>query len=141
MDCPSYSPVFKSITVLLSLAALVWGWKIWQSGQLPATSTASVWFGAALGMMLWIAWHILRGRTTLDVSGIEQTWVWRKRVDMHDLAYAKLIRVPKFDWLFAPRLYTRTTANKIVIFYASSARMLQEFKKLEYTIAAHSLAL
>lgn len=140
VECASYSLVFKGITAAITGSAVLWTWQLWRTGQLAPSSSMMTWSLAALCMMGLISWHILRGRTTLDASGIEQTWIWRKRVDMQELAYAKLMRVPGLDWLIAPRLYTRTLANKTIIFYVTSPAMLQELKKLETVITAQSLA-
>ena len=81
-------------------------------------------------MMIWTQWHILRGRTSLDTLALQQSWIWNKRVELHDLAYAKLIQVPGLNWLIAPRLYTKTFSGKLTVFYASEPAVLAEFKRL-----------
>jgi hypothetical protein len=75
----------------------------------------------------------------LDSQAIEQAWVWKKRVELSDLAYAKLIRVPGFEWLIAPRLYTKTFSNKLSVFYASDTAMLNEFQRLSSELQAYRL--
>lgn len=104
---------------------------MWGSGVLEMTLASSGWLGAALCMMLYTQWFILRGTTTMDSTGLEQDWVWRKRVELTDLAYAKLIRVRGLEWLIAPRLYTKTFSHKLTVFYVTSPAMLEECERLE----------
>ena len=119
------------LAVALVTMAMVWAWHMWSNGLIELTLESSGWMGAALAMMAYTEWHILTGKTTLDHQALQQTWVWRKRVDLRELAYVKLIRVPGLEWLIAPRLYTRTFSNKLSVFYAASPAMLAEFSRLE----------
>jgi hypothetical protein len=135
MECSAFTPVFKVLAVLLVTLPFAWGWQMVSTHALDLTLQSSGWFGAALCLMVYTEWHILRGKTRLDANTLQQSWVWTKRVQLGDLAYAKLIRIPGLDWLIAPRLYTRTYANKLAVFYASDTNMLTEFKRLERELA------
>lgn len=115
---------------IVTLAAL-WTWQMWSQGVLQATFQSSGWLIAALAMMAYTEWHILRGKTRLTPDALEQNWVWRKRVLLHELAYAKLVRVPGLDWLIAPRLYTRTFGNKLAVLYVTGPAMIAEMQRLE----------
>jgi hypothetical protein len=130
LECPAFSPVFKCVAVAVVSAALAWAWKMWANGALALTLGSSGWLAAALCMMLYTVWFILRGTTVLDANAIRQSWVWEKRVALSELAYAKLIRVRGLDWLIAPRLYTKTFSNKLAVFYATHPSMLEEFERL-----------
>jgi len=134
VECSAYSPVFKAIAMVIATAALLWGWQMLAQGHLELTLHSSGWIGAALCMMLYTEWHILRGKTTLDSLSIQQTWVWHKRVNLNELAYVKLIRLRGFEWLIAPRLYTKTFSNKLTVFYASSSTMLSQLEALEAAV-------
>lgn len=136
LQCSAFSPVFKALAVVLVSLACAWGWHLMAGGALQPTLQSSGWLGAALCMMLYTEWHILRGKTTLNARFLQQSWVWTKRVEIGELAYARLFRVPGLDWLIAPRLYTRTYANRLAVFYAYGADMLREFKRLETELAA-----
>jgi hypothetical protein len=109
---------------------------MWANGLLVLSWASSGWLGAALCLMLVTEWFILRGTTKLNQDSIEQSWVWTKRVAMHDLAYAKLIRIRGLEWLLAPRLYTKTFSNKLIVFYAAGPDMLAEFQRLETALRA-----
>jgi hypothetical protein len=86
--------------------------------------------------MAYTVGQVLRGKTTLTAKGLEQTWIWDKKVELRDLAYAKLIRVPGLDWLVAPRLYVRTLMGKFTVIYASDPHMVEEFKRLSTELKA-----
>ena len=105
-------------------------------GLLLLNLHSSGWLGAALCLMAYTEWHILRGKTTLDSSVLQQSWVWRKRTELQDLAYVKLIRVRGLEWLIAPRLYTKTFSGKLAVFYAAAPAMLIEFERLEKELTA-----
>ena len=119
--------------------SLAWATHMWSTGVLEWSLRSSGWFVAALAMMSYTVWHILNGKTTLDDKALQQTWVWRKRVELHELSYAKLIRVRHLEWLIAPRLYTRTFSNKLTVFYAISPAMLLQFQRIEEVLKARSL--
>ncbi len=136
--CHAFSLPFKLLAVALIAMALAWATHMWSTGVLEWSLRSSGWFVAALGMMSYTVWHILNGKTTLDDTALQQTWVWRKRVELHELAYVKLIRVRHLEWLIAPRLYTRTFSNKLAVFYAISPAMLQEFQRIEQALKVRS---
>lgn len=136
MQCPAFSVPFKLLAVTIVTLAMLWAWHMASQGLIELTLQSSGWLGAALAMMAYTEWHILTGRTTLDPQFLQQTWVWRKRVALNELAYVKLFRVPGLDWLIAPRLYTRTYSNKLSVFYAASPAMLAEFGRLEASLAS-----
>ena len=94
------------------------------------------WALAALGLMAYTLWHILRSKTTLDTRALHQTWLWDKELPLRDLAYVRLIRIPGLDWLIAPRLYARTLLGKFAVFYAADPHLLAEFGRLREELKA-----
>lgn len=134
VTCNAFSATFKGLATLFVTAAVIWAWRLYDTGNLSPTLQSAGWISAALIMMAYTQWHILIGKTTLDSKALQQTWVWRKHVELQDLAYAKLIRVRGLDWLIAPRLYTKTFSGKLSVFYASHSVMLTEFQRLEQHI-------
>jgi len=131
VECSAFSAPFKVLAVILVTMAAAWTWQMWSDGLLTLTLQSSGWLLAALGMMIFTEWHILRGKTSLDTTTLQQSWVWNKRVELSDLAYVKLIRIRGLNWLIAPRLYTKTFSGKLAVFYASAPAMLIEFQRLE----------
>jgi hypothetical protein len=131
VESSAFSVPFKVLATALIGPAVVWGWQLWSSGTIAPTLASSGWLFAALCLMLYTGWYIFNGKTTLDNITLEQTWVWHKRAELRQLAYVKLIRMRGFEWLVAPRLYTKTYAGKLAIFYAASPAMLVEFERME----------
>lgn len=138
-ESSAFSFAFKTLTVVVVSLALGWAWQMWVGGVLELRWETSGWMGAALCMMLYTQWFILRGVTVLDSQSIEQSWIWKKQIQLNDLAFAKLIHIRGFEWLIAPRLYTKTFSNKISVFYAAEASMLVEFHRLANELQAHRL--
>ena len=136
VESSAFSVPFKILATALIAPAVIWGGQLWTSGTIAMTLASSGWLFAALCLMVYTGWYIYNGKTTLDNSTLEQTWVWHKRAELRQLAYVKLIRIRGFDWLIAPRLYTKTYAGKLVIFYASSPDMLVEFQRMEAELKA-----
>jgi hypothetical protein len=136
IESSAFSTPFKVLAAALIAPALVWGWQLWSTGTIALTLSSSGWLFAALCLMVYTGWYIFNGKTTLDNTTLEQTWVWHKRAELRQLAYVKLIRVRGLEWLVAPRLYTKTYAGKLAIFYAASPSMLAEFQRMESELKA-----
>ena len=136
IESSAFSVPFKVLATALITPAVAWGWHMWSTGTIAWTLESSGWLFAALCLMLYTGWYLFNGKTTLDNATLEQTWVWHKRAELRQLAYVKLIRVRGFEWLIAPRLYTKTYAGKLAIFYASSPTMLVEFERMESELKA-----
>lgn len=134
IECNAYSAPFKALAVVVVTLAFAWAWRMWSNGIIELTLKSSGWLAAALIMMAYTEWHIIRGKTTLDNTSLKQSWVWNKSAALNELAYAKLIRIRGLDWLIAPRLYTKTYSGKLAIFYAADGRMLAEFQRLEQAL-------
>ncbi len=140
---PAFSRPFKALAVGIVGGCAVWLFLLWQSGQLSSTgrwqSNGLGWTVAAMALLSWTLWAILTSRTTLSSTALLQTWIWNKSVDLNDLAYCKLIRVPGLEWLIAPRLYVRTLMGKISVFYAARGPLLAEFERLSQELSQHRL--
>lgn len=132
----AFSVPFKVLAIALITPAVLWGWDLWSNGTIALTISSSGWLLAALCLMVYTGWYIFYGKTTIDNVALEQTWVWHKKAELRQLAYVKLIRLRGFEWLIAPRLYTKTYSGKLAIFYTASPAMLAEFERLERELKA-----
>ncbi len=111
--------------------SLAWLLRLWQQGQFGSGVSVNFgWFLAAMALMLWTWWAIVRSVTSVEDKQLHQTWVWDKRMDLADLAFAKLIRVRGLEWLVAPRLYVRTLLGKMAVFYTADPAVIAEFERL-----------
>ncbi|MBX9835534.1 MAG: hypothetical protein K2X65_05090 [Burkholderiaceae bacterium] len=136
LKADAYSPFFKGLALVLLAMAALWAWEMHQWGQRQAVQQATSWLWAPWGLMAYTVWFVVTGKTTLSNSAIEQSWMWGKRLELSNLAYAKVIRIKALDWLIAPRLYTKNFSGKILVFYAADATMLAELKRLEFALEA-----
>ncbi len=127
MVSSSFSRAFKLLAITLLAGTAYWAYRL--HGKV-LTDASFYWLWGAWGIMASTVMHVLKGQTTLTAQTLEQTWIWHKRVDLRELAYAKLIRFPGLDSVIAPRLYARTLMGKFVVIYASDPVMLAEFKRL-----------
>jgi hypothetical protein len=132
----AYSWPFRAIATLIVFGAAGWLLLLVRSGQVAGPGSLTTWFVAALAMMLYTWWCIVRSVTTLDTQELRQTWIWSKRLELRELAYARLIRVRGLEWLIAPRLYARTLLGKFAVFYAAEPQMVAEFERLARELAA-----
>lgn len=131
MQGPAFSPAFKLIATVLLAGTTGWFVNLWLAGKVSGGIVSILsWFLAALVLMAFTWWSIVRSVTRLDAEAVRQTWVWNKKMELRELAYGKLIRVPGFDWLIAPRLYLRTLEGKFQVFYAADPRMIAQFERL-----------
>jgi hypothetical protein len=130
----AFSVPFRVLATLFVFGIAAWMLVLWRNGQLtPAglsTAAALGWPLAALAVLLYTWWQIITSHTTLTAEKLHQSWIWDKHMELRELAYGKLIRVPGLDWLIAPRLYVRTLMGKFAVFYAADAAMIAEFERL-----------
>jgi hypothetical protein len=137
MRSQAYSVPFRVLATLIVFGALAWLLQLWAGGQLKGDAAKlGTWFAAAAAMMLYTWWCIVRSVTTLDAQTLQQTWIWNKRMELRELAYARLIRVRGLEWLVAPRIYARTLTGKFAVFYAADRAMVAEFERLARELAA-----
>ena len=134
MRARAFSLPFRLLATAVVLGTALWMAMLWRAGQLsPAGMSATAALGwplAALAIMAYTWWQIVTSHTTLTASGLHQGWIWDKKMELRELAYGKLIRVPGLDWLVAPRLYLRTLTGKFAVFYAAEPAMIAEFQRL-----------
>lgn len=130
----AFSGAFRALATVIVFGCAFWMASLWRQGSLGGIGhggTSGVgWFGAALVLMGWTWLAILRSRTQLDAQALEQSWIWVKRMEVRELAYARVIRLRGLDWLVAPRLYVRNFSGKFAVFYAADAGLLAEFDRL-----------
>lgn len=131
VESPAFGLPFKVFALTVVTLILVWGARLWQANAHSVSDESAGWFLAAGALLVYTEWHILRSKTKVTATHLEQSWIWKKQVARQELAYAKVVRVRGLEWLIAPRLYARTVANKIVVFYGCSEAMLAEFSKVE----------
>jgi hypothetical protein len=130
---PAFGLMFKALAWGMVVVLLVWYWRLgidWQSRQ--GALSLVVW-----GMMAFIAWHIQRSLTTLSEEAIEQSWMWRRRVTLKELAFVKVMRVRGLEFLIAPRVYTRNLGGTFTFFYCRDPAMLDEFTRLAQALRLH----
>lgn len=120
-----------AVALLSSLA--FWAYQL---HGVQMVKTDYLWLWAAWGIMAYTVGHLLMGKTTLTSQSLEQTWIWHKKVELRDLAYVKLIRVPGLDWLIAPRVYARTLMGKFTVVYACNPDMIEEFQRMSAELKA-----
>jgi hypothetical protein len=136
MQGPAYSRTFRLLATLLVFGACAWLAMLWYAGKLQLSSSLGLWFLAAAAMMLYTWFCIVSGVTTLDEAQLQQTWMWSRKMELRELAYARVIRVRGLEWLIAPRIYLRTLTGKFAVFYAADAAMVREFERLAAELAA-----
>jgi hypothetical protein len=80
--------------------------------------------------MLAVSYYwFLRAETTVDATGIRQTWMFDKQVEWREVRGAKMIGIPYASWLFPPRMVVRT-GNSFTTFNGGSQAVLIEFAKI-----------
>ncbi len=131
MQGPAFSTVFRLLATALVFGAVYWFVSLWYGGKVVGgVVSIMTWFLAALAMMVYTWWCIVRSVTRLDGAALYQSWVWDKKMELRELAYGKLVRVRGLDWLIAPRLYVRTLMGKFAVFYAADPALIAEFERL-----------
>ena len=87
---------------------------------------------AGLALLLAGQIYILRSKTTIDREYISQSWSFRKRVRIANIAECKLVYIPFLSWLITPRLVIRVGIAHFFVFYAADPAVLRAFLSLVY---------
>jgi hypothetical protein len=137
----AFSVAFKTLTCSVVVFCGYWLLSLWLQGKfggsadLEGLRTAG-WFILGWGLLACTAWFVVTSRIRLDAKGITQSWMWTKHFDFDDLAVAQLIRIRRFEWLIAPRLYVRNLAGKFSVFYVYDAAVMLEMGRLSQELQA-----
>lgn len=70
--------------------------------------------------------------TQISDTHISQSWMFKKKIAIKDIAQCKLIYVPFFSWIITPRLVVRVGMVNFFVFYASNPEVLEKFFGLVY---------
>ena len=131
----AFSVSFRVFALVLVEGVAWWGYQLWSTGKLGSSLTTSAfWLLAALLLMCITVFFIFRSETSITSSLLRQSWIWDKEMQVDELAYVKLIRLPGFDWLIAPRLYARSHNGKFTSFYSANADVLKQFENISFKL-------
>ncbi len=128
LECPAYPPVLRAMAVLITggLAGVgLWSLPALRTVQWNATSLLT--YGIAAGLIAWVTWWMVVGRTRLQGDELTQTWLWDKRVHARDVTTFKLVHLQLLAPIMAPRLMVRRRNGAISWFHASDAEVLKTF--------------
>lgn len=93
------------------------------------SASGALLLAVAVALVLWcLAWMWI-SRTAATASGIEQSWLWRKRVRWCDIAQARIVGVHGLEWLVAPRLVVRPRSGGVMIFHSADRDVLAAFAR------------
>ena len=126
------SPAFPAFTRLLTVAMMVvlGGMGLAQAPQLRAadwSTSGAVLFASTALLVLWMGSWIVRSRTRLDDDVLTQTWLWNKRVRVAEVASLKLVFLPWFQRVMAPRLLVRQRSGGVTWIHSADPQILLEF--------------
>lgn len=122
-------PAFtRGLTVAMMAVLIVMGAA--QVPQLRAadwSTSGAVLFGSTALLVLWMGTWIVRSRTRLDDDVLTQTWLWNKRVRVAEVASLKLVFLPWFQRVMAPRLLVRQRGGGMTWIHSADPQILLEF--------------
>jgi hypothetical protein len=138
VEGPAFSRTFKAVTTLMVFGVGFWLALVWLGEREKGAggNTLLIYFFAALAMLVFFWFWILRSRTRIDAKGLHQTWFADKHMAMADLAIVGVIRIRGFEWLVAPRVQARTLNGKYTVFQAADPALLAEFERLSRELQA-----
>ena len=130
VEGPAFPALIKVMATFMVLALIYWGAAaLLQAG--PASLSTGSWLlvGGAFAITLVVYVWILKSRTSIDDVAIEQTWLWKRRVELAEISQAKFIYIPWLSWLLAPRLIVRAGPG-VRVFYCADPGVIMEFAAL-----------
>jgi hypothetical protein len=127
---PAYSPWFKLMATIISLALAAYGISVVLRFPILQFGFGIKLLLGGAALMLGISYYwFLRARTTVDEKGIRQTWLYTRQVAWSDVRGVKMLGIPYAGWIFPPRLVVRT-GNSFMTFNGGTQALLIEFAKI-----------
>ena len=127
---PAYGRGFKAFATVMTLVLLGYGASVALRFPLMSFGIGVKLLLAGAVLMLAVSYYwFLRSQTTVDATGIRQTWLYDKQVAWRDVRGAKMIGIPYLSWLFPPRMIVRTGVA-FTTFNGGSQEVLIEFAKI-----------
>lgn len=136
---PAYSPWFKLLATLVSLALAGYGISFaLRYSFIHAALSVQLLFVVAMLLLALSYYGFLRSEVMIDAEGIRQSWLWNRQARWDEIRSAKLIGIPLAGWLSPPRLVVRT-GNAFTTFNGGTPELLAEFARisLAYQIGQH----
>ena len=127
-ESPAFPVFTRGLTVAMMVVLIVMGAA--QVPQLRAadwSTSGAVLFGSTALLVLWMGTWIVRSRTRLDDDVLTQTWLWNKRVRVAEVASLKLVFLPWFQRVMAPRLLVRQRGGGMTWIHSADPQILLEF--------------
>lgn len=127
-ESPAFPAFTRRLTVGMMVVLIVMGMA--QVRQLHAADwspSGALLFGSTALLVLWMGTWIVRSRTRLDDDVLTQTWLWNKRVRVAEVASLKLVFLPWFQRVMAPRLLVRQRGGGMTWIHSADPQILLEF--------------
>ena len=121
---PAYRPFFRYFTFSTLSTLATYGVIVFIRRGDVATP---IWLmmAAAAFIVLLSGWYILTGRTTVDSTGVRQDWMFEKSYRWHEIARARVVRMPG-----SVRLVFSTGAGPLKAIHSGSRELDQAFAKI-----------
>ena len=122
---PSYTTWARATTASTVAGLLLYG------GQVLVKRPDVAWpvlmlMAAGGGVLLLSTWYILTGKTTIDSRGIRQDWLTPKEFGWHEIARARLVRMP-----LVPRLVVMTARGPFKAVHGGSKALVDAFREID----------
>ncbi len=131
VEGPAFTWLVKALASAMVASLVYFGWLSKELMLSQAWSwTAMLFMFSAGGFVAVIYFWMLRSRTRVTSTGIEQTWVSTKKIAFTDITQIKLIHIPGLAWLISPRLVVKSRSPGSTVFHTADASVLNAFKRL-----------
>jgi hypothetical protein len=128
---PAFTTGVKLLATALVASVAIVGWRAAPSLLAGRASMPALLFLGLVLAFVGVGYaSILRSRTRITGTHIEQTWIVDKRVAIADITQVKFIYIPGLTWLVTPRLIVKARFPGSMVFHAAEPRVLTAFARL-----------
>lgn len=133
LECSSFGYVYKIMVICSMLSLTAWGYRLvalhgWEWNN-PITM-----FALSYGMLVYMTFILLTGKTTLTPTELRQDWFWRKSTPVNAITYVRFFRISGWEWLIAPRLYVQSGSGPLKAYHAYGPAMWAEFERWSISV-------
>lgn len=117
------------MVVFLFYTALLWERIMGQAA--PLSDGAKILLGATVLLLVYLYSWVLRSRVRIDAEGITQTWIATKHVPWTEVVGARMIAIPRVEFLFPPRLLVKAGFARSRVFNGGTPELWRAFAEID----------
>lgn len=133
----SFGKAARAIALAIALACSYGAWHAYPQ-LVSAQTPRHIWvlLAGCMALVYYTVFWIFWARTEITPTMISQSYVFKRRMHLGELAAAKFVYIPYLTWLIAPRLFVRSASGKFTAIYGATPELHAAFGHIHRIVNA-----